>query len=517
LKPNYAEGHNSLGNGLLDTGHFADAAASYRRALALRPQYAEVHSNLGNALRELGQPSEALESYRHALELQPDLAEAHCNLGHVLLDLGQPDEALASYRRASEVDPRYAAAHAACALALRQQGDAAAAHDSCRRSLEIHPDRPASLALLAELQADQGEFAQAEDLLRRAIAREPDLPQAWAGLARYRKLTAQDAAWLASAQRIAAQPLPRRQAANLRYAIGKYFDDVGDFAAAFASYREANELMKHSATAYDASAVTERFDFIMRTFDSTWIERVRSAALQSTRPVFIVGMPRSGTTLAEQILASHPAVFGAGELTYWNVAASSCERRLRAGEDAQTVLAQIADGYLRRLDGFSTDALRITDKMPANFVNLGLIHGLLPNARIIHMRRSPLDTCLSIYFHYLPGANTYAHDLADLAHYYREYLRLMQHWRGTLANDALLEVPYEGLIDDQEGWSRRMLDFIGLPWDARCLDFHNTARNVTSSSNWQVRQPLNRAWQGRWRDYEAYLGPLRALQAIDAA
>jgi tetratricopeptide (TPR) repeat protein len=514
LRPNYAEGYNSLGTGLLDTGHFDEAVASYRRALELRPGYAEAHSNLGNALRDLGQLSEALASFRRALEIQPDLAETHCNLGHALLDLGQPDEALASYRRALAVNPQYAAAHTAAAMALRQQGHAAQAEASCRRALEIRPDRASALAFLAELRADRGDFKQAEDLFRRAFALEPDLPEAWAGIARCRAPAANDAAWLAAAQRIAAQSLPRRHASNLRYAIGKYFDEAGDFDAAFESYRQANELLKSAGRAQERERVTERFDEIVRTFDAHWMKRARRAALPSARPVLIVGMPRSGTTLVEQILASHPAVFGAGELTFWNVADAAYQAAGRHDDDNLGMLAQFANAYLERLGELSADALRVTDKMPANFANLGLIQALFPGARILHLRRNPIDTCLSIYFHYLPGANSYAHDLGDLAHYYREYLRLMQHWRSTLGTDAMLEVPYEALLDDQEGWSRRMVEFIGLPWDARCLEFHETQRSVTSSSRWQVRQPLNRASRQRWRHYERFVGPLRELEGL---
>jgi tetratricopeptide (TPR) repeat protein len=517
LRPNYAEGHNSLGTGLLDTGHFEEALASYRRALELRPRYAEAHSNLGNALRDLGQLPEALASFRRALEIQPNLAEAHCNLGHALLDLGQPDEALASYRHALALNPEYAAAHAAQAMALRLQGHALAAEASCRRALEIKPDRAPTLAFLAELRADRGDFRQAEELFRRALALDPDLPEAWAGIARCRTLTTQDADWLASTQRLAARSLPPRHASNLRYAIGKYFDEVGDFAAAFASYRQANELLKPRQGAHQRERAGAHFDEIVRRFDAQWLKRALSCALPSERPVLIVGMPRSGTTLAEQILASHPAVFGAGELTFWNIAAAAYQSAARQGDESLGLLPGFANGYQRRLEELSADALRVTDKMPANFANLGLIHALFPNARIIHMRRNPIDTCLSIYFHYLPGANSYAHDLADLAHYYREYLRLMQHWRATLGADAMLEVTYESLLDDQEGVSRRMVQFIGLEWDARCLEFHKIERSVTSSSKWQVRQPLNRAARQRRRNYEPFLGPLRELQALGAA
>jgi hypothetical protein len=222
--------------------------------------------------------------------------------------------------------------------------------------------------------------------------------------------------------------------------------------------------------------------------------------MQSPRPVFIVGMPRSGTSLAEQILASHPSVFGAGELPFWTDAAAAYAAA--TGEDMQNLAATLGKDYLRRLDELSTDALRVVDKMPANFLHLGLIHDALPHARIIHLQRNPRDTCLSIYFQHFKTGLDYANDLEDLTNYYLEYLRLMEHWHDVLPESVLLDVPYEGLVGTQETWSRRMLEFIGLPWDAACLDFHRTERRVMTASKWQVRQKISSASVGRWRHYQ---------------
>jgi hypothetical protein len=226
------------------------------------------------------------------------------------------------------------------------------------------------------------------------------------------------------------------------------------------------------------------------------------------RPVFIVGMPRSGTTLAEQILASHPAVFGAGELPFWGIALAN------SLDDSTTHVSSLAHDYRRLLETVSTDALRVIDKMPTNFLALGLIHAALPNARIIHMRRNPIDTCLSIYFQDFETAYSYANDLEDLAHCYGEYRRIMSHWRSVLPQNTILEVPYEGLVEHQELWIRRMLEFIDLPWDPACLNFHQSRRTVSTASSWQVRQPLNNCSVERWRHYEPFLGPLLDLASI---
>jgi tetratricopeptide (TPR) repeat protein len=544
LRPDFAEAHNNLGHALLDLGQFDDAAASCRRAAELKPGYAEAHDALGSAQLALGRVDEALASYRRALEIEPHFAEAHNNLGNLWLELGRIDEALASYRRALKIDPNLAGAHnnlgnglrslgkledaaasygraleinpdfaeAHCNLGVtwRLQGNAAEARASCRRALEINPQSATALVALADSSGDTGHFAQAEALYKRAIAIQPDLPEAWAGLARSRKMTIADAAWLAQAQRIAAKGLPPRHEISLRHAIGKYFDDVQDFDQAFANFRRANELTSLRRAKHDRARLTQTVDDITHSWDRNRV-RPRTGANESERPVFIVGMMRSGTSLVEQILASHPAVFGAGELTYWSTAWAAHAASIGNAEMSDQLLRTLADDYLRSLGELSDGALRVVDKMPTNFPFLGLIHAVLPNARIIHMRRHPLDTCLSIYMQPFETAVSYANDLDDLAHYYTEYLRLMDHWRATLPPHVILDVPYEGLVSDQEAWTRRMLDFIGLPWDSRCLDFHRTERTVLTASKWQVRQKLNASSIGRWRHYEKFLGPLSKL------
>jgi hypothetical protein len=220
-------------------------------------------------------------------------------------------------------------------------------------------------------------------------------------------------------------------------------------------------------------------------------------------------MPRSGTSLTEQILASHPAVFGAGEISFWDRAFAGLEER--AFEDPEARLADLGQRYLQRLQERAGGALRITDKMPANFLYAGLIHAVLPRARIIHLQRHPLDTCLSVYFQNFFNVIPYTNDLNYLAHYYGQYLRIMAHWRSVLPEHALLEVPYEGLVQDAQRWTRRMLEFIGLPWDPQCLQFQQSRRAVITASKWQVRQKINSGSVGRWRNYEKHLAPLQHL------
>jgi len=515
LLPNDAGAHNNLGNALARMGRLDQALASYRRALLLNPDLPEAHNNLGRAYLDLGQIDSAVASCRRAVQLKPRYAEAHETLGNALLGLGQLEEASASYRRALKINPNFADAQRNLGLAQRLQGHTAEADASCRRALEIDPQSAATYVIMADSSADRGQFAEAEALLKEAIAIEPESPEAWGGIARLRKMTGSDAAWLAEAQRIVQQPLPARQEVQLRYAIGKYFDDVRDFEQAFSNYRRANELTKLHRPTYDGLQLTRIVDRTTHCFDRQWLSRTGLNVPESFRPVFIVGMLRSGTTLAEQILASHPAVFAAGELGFWSGASAAYQAAALVGEAGGAILRKLADDYLRLLQDLSRGALRVVDKMPTNFGFLGLIHAALPQARIIHMWRNPIDTCLSIYFQHFESAVSYANDLEDLAHYYTEYVRLMKHWQSTLPREAILDVPYEALVNDQEAWSRKMVEFIGLPWDPRCLDFHETSRTVITASKWQVRQKITGSSVGRWRHYEKHLGPLLRLLELD--
>jgi tetratricopeptide (TPR) repeat protein len=511
LLPDDADAHGNLGIALLSAGRIEAAIASYRRALEIKPDYAEVWGRLASALLELGRPGEAAVCYRRVIELEPDLEEAHNGLGHAQLGLGLLDEAAASYRRALALKPNDADAHSSLAIVLRLQGQSSQAEASCRRALKIDPTSAYRIAILAEIRADIGQFAEAEDLFRRAILLQPGLVEAWVGIARLRRLTAADSAWLAEVQRFAAQPLRPRQLISLRYAIGKYFDDVQDFERAFLNYRLANELTKQHSPRYDRQKQTQVIDELAHYVDRTWVEQLRGHGISSARPLFVIGMPRSGTTLVEQILATHPDVFGAGELQFWSTAAARVLAYARHRPLTVGGLQKLGSDYLQLLQGLSAGASRVIDKMPANFMALGLIHAALPEARIIHMRRNPIDTCLSIYFQDFGATLSYANDLGDLAHYYAQYLRLMQHWSRVLPAETILDVPYEGLVEDQEAWSRRMLDFAGLPWEPKCLEFHRHTRSVVTSSNWQVRQRISRSSVGRWRNYEKHVAPLRQM------
>ncbi|HEY6923852.1 MAG TPA: sulfotransferase, partial [Steroidobacteraceae bacterium] len=389
----------------------------------------------------------------------------------------------------------------------------------CQQALQIAPGAAAVLVVLAELRADVGRFAEAENYFKRALAADPQSVEALAGMARVRRMTGADGAWLRAARGLEQAGLSPQREMILRYAMGKYCDDVADFPAAFANYQRANLLARRNAPKHDRAHLQRAIDWLIRSQDAAWLRQRSATAPQARRPVFVIGMLRSGTSLAEQILASHPDVFGAGELTFWSARLAALLPTVPDASAAApdiTALARAGHDYLDQLRTTPPAAIRVIDKLPTNFLAAGLINAALPGARIIHMQRDPIDTCLSIYFQHFEAINTYTHDLEDLEHYYRQYRRLMRHWRATLPREVMLEVPYEGLVAAPEDWTRRMLAFIDVPWDARCLDFQRTQRAVVTASKWQVRQPINASSIGRWRRYESFIQPLLPLASEPA-
>jgi tetratricopeptide (TPR) repeat protein len=506
LDPTLSVAFNNLGLIRVAQGRRDEAVIHYRRALQLNPKYVEALNNVGAALNDLGARREAAAAHAQAISLDPNRPQSHCNLGNVLIEMRRFEDAVVSFERALALKPDLAPAHLSLAAALRQLGRAAQAEVSCRAALAIEPQSAAALSVLAELRADRGQFADAEVLLERAMVLDPGFPFPYFSIATHRKMSAEDRRWLDGTMALFNKPLTLRHEISLRYALGKYFDDIQQYDEAFGHYRQANELTQRYGVRYDAAAIMHRNEAIKTRFDPTALADWQSRGDGAQRPVFIVGMPRSGTTLMEQILASHPAVFGAGELPFWQTAFGAFEAKGAA------LIPTMARDYLAGLAALSDSAPRVIDKMPQNFVNLGLIHAALPNAKIIHMQRHPIDTCLSIYFHYFSHLHPYANDLSHLAHYYGEYVRLMEHWRAVLPAGTLLEIPYESLIEDQEGWTRRALDFLGLPFDPRCLDFHQTDRVVITFSKWQVRQKISASSVGRWRHYHKHVGPLLELE-----
>jgi tetratricopeptide (TPR) repeat protein len=504
---------NDYGTLLAGLGRFEAAAASFGEALGRTPGDARLHANLAHVRHCLGDHRASIEHSRRAIELDARLPEAYLHLGNALLAINEMHAAEAAYRAGLGIAAEHAQLHIAHAMAERALGRVDDAAASARRALALRPAAADAVALLGSLAIDRGQFAEAEALLKEALTLNPDLPEALIGLTALRKMTAADAPWRDAAERALSRRPPVAHAIGLQHALGKYYDDLGEAAAAFEWHGRGHELARRSRPPYDRDAATARVTRTLAAFDRRALEELRPAGLVSERAVFVCGMPRSGTTLAEQILASHSQVHGAGEVLYWQFAADA-EYGAPPEQRAATISA-LSRRYLEQLARLPVAAARVIDKLPSNFKNLGLIHAALPQARFIHLERHPLDTCLSIYFQGFTAAHAYASNLGDLAHYYREYRRLMDHWRRTLPPQSLLEVRYEALVEEPETWSRRMVEHIGLAWEPRCLEFHRTERPILTASNWQVRQPIGRGSIGRWRRYESFLAPLREALGDD--
>lgn len=511
LKPDYAEAYNNLGGTLREQGDLDGAIENFRKALELKPDMAGIHNNLGSALHSQGKLDEAIDSFEKALLLKPDYAEAGNNLGNVFKEQNKLDVAITCFHKVLEFNPDFAEAHSNLGNALREQGEQEAATECFRKALALEPDCINAHLGLATGYQDTGQFADAKMHLDRVLAQKPDHPLAWAALPSLRKMTPDDLPWAETAQRLlSGDPEPQVEM-RLCYALGKYHDDMRQYDAAFGYYERANRMKRQSASPFNRDELRDFVDRIIGAHPAGAVRQRHAGGSDSRRPVLIVGMPRSGTSLTEQILASHPDVFGAGELRFWAKQAQDHLPTMSTWHCDAAMLQDIASQYEAELRRHSATALRVVDKMPGNFLHLGLIHAVFPQARILHTRRNPIDTCLSIYFQAFNKLHTYANDLDDLAFYYREYHRLMAHWRAVLPPEVFLDVPYEGVVEDQEGWSRRIIESIGLEWNERCLNFHETERKVGTASNWQVRQKIYKTSKERWRNYEQFVGPLLPL------
>ena len=458
--------------------------------------------------------AEAEEFFRRAIHLHPDFADANSNLGILLRCSGRVAEAETWLRRAIKINPKHVDARTNLGLAFVFFGRLSEAKAQFKKALKFRPKSDHTLFGMGHLAAIEGRFDEAELMLKRALEANPKMPLALAAMPGLRKMSSSDTAWLKSAEEIAGSGISVLEEADLRFAIGKYYDDVEDFKGAFQSFQRANELHKMAARSYDQDARAKLVDDLMRVYTRESMSRGTPLASDSMQPVFVVGMPRSGTSLMEQIIASHPEAKGAGELAFWSRAARDQETVIRRTLLDESTRKNLAENFLRELQARSGDALRIVDKTPLNADYLGVIHSVFPNARIIYMRRDPIDTCLSCYFQKFDVQLNFTMDLSDLAHYFRQHQRLMEHWRAVLPPGSILDVPYAELVADQDGWTRKVLAFLGLEWDPRCLDFHQTERPIVTASAWQVRQKIYQGSVARWRHYEKFIGPLLELKAL---
>lgn len=468
-----------------------------------------------------GHMLEAAAAYERVLRRWPALADCWYNLGILRRKLRDFDAALACYRRAIELgvsEPEQV--HLNCAVIyadhLYRESDA---ERELNTALALNPDYVPALLNLANLNEDLGKRDQAAALYEKILVIDASC---WEALARYARLQSVQGpnerlvAMLRSA--LANTRIGVADKASVGFALGGILDASGDFAGAFESYQRANMFSRQcvapTAGPYDANAEARYFDLLISTFDGRRLSNsfLAGTSKNPTRPIFICGMFRSGSTLAEHILAAHPRVRAGGELDFLPNAARSTIAPFPQAMRSITVaqLGSLAQDYLGMLGRLFPGAEHVTDKRPDNFLYIGLIKLLFPNAKIVHTVRNALDNCLSVYFLHLDQSKSYALDLVDTGRHYREYRRLMDHWKALYRND-IFDLDYDLLVREPRTTNEQLLKFCGLKWDERCLATDRTVGVVKTASNWQVREPLYQRSSGRWRHYADYLGPLRAV------
>jgi tetratricopeptide (TPR) repeat protein len=516
IEPDYAEAHFGLGNVLVDLRRLDEAASAYRKAIRIKADYVEALFGLGNVLIELGRLDEAAAAYRNAIRINPNYAEAHCNLGTALRRAGRMDEAITEYQRALAINPRFVEVYCNLGGVFFDQGRLDEVIAAARNAITLKPDLAEAHDNLGVALLQLGRISEARTALQTAVQLAPrngkylaDLGQIThfvAGnphLAEMEELTRNKAS-LSDDERIA-----------LHFTLGKAYEDMGRHAEAFRQWREGNAL-KRQHVVYNEDAVLGMLNSVRAVFTPELICTWQSAGHPSSVPVFIIGMPRSGTTLVEQILASHPQVFGGGELTHFPRAAQGMRRALGSSVAFPELVSamigpdyrDLGTRYLAEILRLAPGSTRVTDKLPSNFIYAGLIHLALPNAVIIHVTRNPIDTCLSCFSKLFTCELDYSYDLGELGRYYRRYQELMAHWHRVLPSGRILDVCYEDVVSDLEDQARRIIAHCGLEWDARCLAFHRTERPIRTASATQVRQPIYGSAVNRWRAYESCLSPL---------
>jgi Flp pilus assembly protein TadD len=510
LQPSDPIIQHDLGLACLEIGRTPEAIAAFQRAVSSNPRYADAYFRLGIALEKLGDRGSAVVAYDRATKLQPSLTETWFRAGALVHTMGHREEAIGCFRRAAASGPKTRFGRLGAARALLSEDRDAEAEQVLRRMRASDPTNAMAHDLLGNLLAESGRFEEAYECFARAVAIAPLMAGSYYDLVRCRPVTTADEGLVARMEAALSTPgLEMEQRLRVHLAVGKAADDLGDYALAMQHF-DAADALRPSSASFDSAAFEAEISRLIERCTPDLIARAPELGSGDTRPVLIIGMPRSGTTLVEQIVSSHREVRAGGELNFWNERGAAWHQAGPAGTEAP-FLRKAAAQYIAVLRAIAPKAARVTDKMPFNFMWTGLIHLALPRATIIHCRRAAIDTALSIHqtlFH--PGL-AFPTGGAKLVAYFRCYQRLIEHWQRVLPADRFIEVRYEELTREPEPVIRRIIAGCGLGWDDACLRPERNPRSVKTPSKWQTRQPIYRNSVERWRSYERWLGPLSAL------
>ena len=494
---------------LQQAGKLKEAEYCYQLVLRDNPEHPEALNLLGTLASKAKNHGIAIECLTKAVNAQPKNVYYRNNLGFCLNSARRAREAIPHFEKAIAVDPRMVEPLMGLAHSHRLLGEGEEAERTYRRALVLAPDNNRLKSLLGEVLIDLGRIKEAAALLREVLAKDAHNINAIVSLASAREAGDEEGDLERFEFALKDQGLEPEKRSALHAALGQINDHRKKPREAFLHFMEANRLEKSD---FNLVAFRQQIDDTISLFTPFFFLSKKGFGSDSERPILVVGMPRSGTTLTEQILSSHPLIEGAGELPdmkrLHDSVAPPAQWRQRITGLGEAKCKELSARYLAELDRHSRTAPRVVDKMPHNFLLLGFIALLFPRARIIHCRRDPMDNCVSCYTHRFNKAHGYSTDMKTLGLYYREYRRLMQHWRKVLPL-KMFELDYEEMIADQETMSRRLIDFAGLEWDDACLNFHQTERTVRTLSRWQVRQPIYKSSVQRWRKYDEFLGPLK--------
>ena len=513
LDPFNAIIQHDLGLAYLEIGRVADAIAAFQWAVASNPRYGDAYFRLGIALEKQGNIRGAVAAYDQATKLLPTLTEAWFRAGALVYTMGHLQEAAACFRRAAETGGNSSFGRLGKARALLTEERNEQAELVLRQTLARDPDNAIAHDLLGNLLSEYGRFDEARECFQRAVALAPMLAGSYYDLVRCRRVSSDDEGLLQRMEAALGTPgLEAAQRLRVHLAIGKAADDLGNYALAMRHFDAADDV-RRSFGSFDSAAFTTEVDRLISRCTPELMARAPELGSSHAMPVLIIGMPRSGTTLVEQIISMHPEVGAGGELNFWNERGAAWHR-LGANEPSTALsefLAKAAADYLRVLRPIAPKATRVSDKMPFNFLWAGLIHLAFPRAVIIHCRRVAVDTALSIHQTHFNPDLAFPTGGAELVTYFRCYRRITDHWRRVLPPDRFIDVDYEELTREPEPVIRRMIAACGLTWNDACLRHERNPRAVKTPSKWQTRQPIYRTSVARWRRYEPWLGPLRAL------
>ncbi len=513
--PNIAELHYNMGSTLLQTGRPEEAEKHQREALKLKPNYADALSGLGAVQFFNGETEKSAYSYQQALNHQPDNVEILRGFANVLSSLGHHETAIEHITHALDIDPNNKDTRIAKGFIYLSCGQLDEAFDCCYPILNTKSPHKKSIYLAASVYEKKGDAKKSYQYLAPLLEENPPPVEAvlnFSYISNSLNLVDKAIEYMEQLLQNDKISIPADNRRRLYFALGKAYDRQKNYNSAIKNFYTANKLKQ---AVFDIKTIQRDVDAQINIFPSNFKNHLATTSIRSQRPIFIVGMPRSGTSLVEQILASHPKICGAGELSDINNLAQRMQltnklesRYPKCLEQADSQqLNHMTQTYLNRLSDIDNKALHVTDKMPGNFMHLGLIQLLFPDARIIHCIRNPLDTCLSCYFQDFSVNHPWIYDLENTGKFYLEYKRLMKHWKNVL-DIPILDVNYEELVENQETVSRQMIKFFDLDWDDACLQFHKNKRFIWTASYQQVCQPIYKKSVSRWKNYEQHIKPL---------